>query len=103
MFRETTHLSEILEDSENDLITIFKYSSKCGSSDILKDKIKRNIEDGIIAKTIYIITVQDCPILSKKIEQFFNIKHESPQIIVIDKGKEIYSASHGSIDVKFIP
>ena len=105
LFHKTTHLSEILEESERQPVIIFKYSSQCKSSARLADKLKREMLNtrcltfGKPEPIIYQITVQTEPVLSEKIAEWFLIKHETPQIIVVDKGKVTYTAHHNEIDL----
>ncbi|KND51109.1 MAG: general stress protein [Parcubacteria bacterium C7867-003] len=100
MFKETAYISKILEDSENNPVIIFKYSSTCGSSSTLKEKLENAVKEKKIALPIYMITVQETPVLSKKIEEFFSVKHESPQIIIVNNGSVKYSASHNDINIE---
>ncbi len=98
-FQKTTHLSEILEKSETHPVIIFKYSSECRSS----DRVAVELEKLLAHKPhtpIYKITVQTEPALSKKVEEHFGIQHESPQVLVIHKGKVTYSADHNEISVE---
>lgn len=97
IFEKTTHLSEIIEKSEKDPVIVFKYSSKCGSSDVLMEKLKIAKENGKIKHLIFIVVVQDSPVLSGKIAQVFNIKHESPQIIILNNNQVTYKESHDNI------
>ena len=92
----TTHLSEILEESDKQPIIIFKYSNECGSSEVLKTKLeKKNL-----SIPIYLVTVQTEPVLSQKISEQFDIKHESPQIIILNKRKVTYRAHHNEIKIE---
>ncbi len=97
-FKETTHLTLIIEKSNIKPTIIFKYSNNCGSS----DRLKKEIESKKLKQEIYLVTVQNQPVLSKNISEWFNIKHETPQIIVLDHGKVIYSADHNQIDLSKI-
>ncbi len=97
-FHFTTHLSEILEKSDSEKVIIFKFSDSCLSSTRLENKIKETIHSSPIK--IYKVTVQTEPVLSKKIEEHFEIKHETPQIIVLEKRKVVYTAHHSSIKIK---
>ncbi len=99
-YKKTTHLSEILEDSEKNTVTIFKYSDDCNSSSRLADEIEKKIEEEKLNPTIYMVTVQTEPILSKRIEEWFGIKHESPQIISIRNGKVVYTDHHNNIKLE---
>lgn len=99
-FKKTTHLSEIIEESQTKRTTIFIYSDDCNTSSILADEIEKEVQTKKLKPTIYMVTVQTEPVLSRKVEEWFDIKHESPQIITLDKGKVIYTAHHKDIDVK---
>ena len=100
LFKRTTHLSSIIEDSEGKVVTIFKYSDDCGTSSRLADKIENEIVTRKLEPIIYMVTVQTEPVLSKKIEEWFDIKHESPQIITILNGKVIYTNHHNNINIE---
>ena len=99
-FKKTTHLSEIIEASDNGPVTIFIYSDDCISSSRLADQIEEEIKEKNIEPMIYMVTVQTEPVLSRKIEEWFDIKHESPQIITILKGKVIYTDHHNDIKIE---
>ncbi len=96
----TPHFSEILQNSENTAVIIFKHSNNCGASSDIEDMLKNGLKLEKIINPVYIVTVQDMPVLSRKIEEYFNIKHETPQIIIVNKGKVTYSKSHRSINIE---
>ena len=96
-FKETTHLSEIIEQSDQNPVIIFKYSNNCNSSSRLYKKLEKMKDDGALNFPIYLVTVQVQSVLSKKIEEHFEIKHQSPQIIILNKRKVVYNANHNSI------
>lgn len=102
IFHKTTHLSEILEKSESDKVIIFIHSSKCYQS----DKVKEHIEGAVLANKIknlvFLVVVQDHPVLSKKIEDNFGVKHESPQLLVVQNGKVLQTLNHDEIKLKDI-
>jgi bacillithiol system protein YtxJ len=50
----------------------------------------------------YFLDITEHPGLSEKVESEFNVKHASPQILIIEKQKCIFSATHGGVDVKKI-
>ena len=76
---------------------IYKHSNSCGTSTDTEKELTKNIKNKILNYPAYIVVIQEMPVLSKNIEQVLNIKHESPQVIVIEKGKVKYSASHTEI------
>ena len=93
-FRETTHLSEIIEESNIEPVIIFKYSNICNSSERLHNEFRQKIKEKKINNPIYLVTVQTEPVLSEKIAEMFGVKHESPQILILNKGKLTYTAHH---------
>jgi bacillithiol system protein YtxJ len=99
-FRKTSHLSEIIEASQKEPVVIFKYSSECGSSSRLKSAFEKCVEEKKEMLPTYLVTVQTQPTLSKNIAEMFEIKHESPQIIILSKGKVIHTAHHNDIKIE---
>lgn len=74
---------------------IFKHSRDCGQSrDILEDC---RLLIGHIP--VYMVTVQTTPALSEKIARYFDIQHETPQILLIEKDAVLYHASHRDISI----
>lgn len=98
-FLETTHLSQIIEESDKHPVIIFKYSNECASSTDLKKKMEFEMSKQKIKSPVYLVTVQIQKVLSGKIEEAFGIKHESPQIIILNKNKVTYTASHLKINI----
>jgi bacillithiol system protein YtxJ len=84
-------------------VIIFIHSNTCVISDDVEKTMAQAVNDKTIPYNIYIVTVQTHPNLSKKIEEHFEIKHESPQIIILNSGKVTYTAHHRDIHTdKFI-
>lgn len=102
LFKKTSYLSEILQASDKEPVIIYKHSNICVTSTNTEIEIAKNINDKIINYPVYIVVVQEMSVLSRNIEQLLNVKHESPQVIVIEKGKVKYAASHRNINMKDI-
>lgn len=99
VFKKTTHLSEIIEASDKQTVTIFIHSNNCNASSRIEEQIENEIDRSAAKPTVFMVTVQTEPVLSSKIEEWFDIKHESPQIITISKGKVLYTAHHDNINL----
>ena len=99
-FLKATSLTQILEESRVQPVIIFKFSSKCGSSTRLFKILEKKISEKILFAPVYKIIVQKQPVLSTKIAEWFNTKHESPQIFILNKGKVTYTAHHNNINIK---
>lgn len=83
-------------------ILILKHSNTNPDSAHALQKIRNAQSEKIIDKPINLVVVQENREISNNVEKELNIKHKSPQAIVISDGKAIYSASHENIDIKQI-
>lgn len=95
---EMDQLNEIVVESDENPVVIFKHSTRCIiSRTVLKNFEKAfDLEDKV--KPYFLDLLEFRPI-SNEIASLFNVTHQSPQLIVVKNGKAIYNASHDSIDV----
>lgn len=84
-------LDELFDVSKTKPIVLFKHSTTCPISANIFEEVSN------VDSTIFLVVVQESRELSKAIAEKTNIKHESPQAIVIRDGKPIYHASHYDI------
>ncbi|TGD81681.1 bacillithiol system redox-active protein YtxJ [Hymenobacter wooponensis] len=101
---QAEQLTDIVRESFEQPIIIFKHSTSCSISAAAKAKIERQWADSNLddAKLYYLDLLRFRPI-SNEIAEKFSIRHESPQLLVIQNGECRYDASHMSIrlsDVK---
>jgi len=87
----------LLADSFDAPVVIMKHSSTCGTSSYAYELIKRGFEDGTLTLPVYVLVVQVSRDLSNRIASAMNVRHESPQILVVSKGECVYHSSHFSI------
>jgi bacillithiol system protein YtxJ len=96
-------LEEIIEQSQERPILIFKHSTRCSISAMAWDRLKRNwkSEDEEKVSLFYLdlITYRS---ISNTLAELFQVRHESPQVILIHQGKAIYNASHMGIQYQEI-
>lgn len=97
-------LLDIVRESQEQPVLIFKHSTTCSISAAAKAKLERQWADAGLgqAKLYYLDLLRYRPI-SNEIAQKFNIRHESPQLLLIHHGECRYDASHMGIrlsDVK---
>ncbi len=90
-----SQLHEISQNSAQRPQVIYKHSTRCSISSIVKSRIDRNVApEGV--DFYYLDIIAHRPI-SNKLAQDYEIRHESPQVLVIQDGKCIYDESHTSI------
>lgn len=96
-------LDEIRQESKENPILIFKYSSRCSISQVALDRLERNWREtemtGVKPYFLDLITYRE---ISNRIAREFDVEHESPQILVIENEKSILDQSHMGIDYQVI-
>jgi bacillithiol system protein YtxJ len=90
-------LDEIVEISQNQPVVIFKHSTRCSISSTALSRFERAWGDTENA-AFYLDLIAYRPI-SLEIAEKFEIQHQSPQALVINKGACTYSATHWDISV----
>lgn len=101
-FQTEANWQEILAASQTAPQLIFKHSTRCSISSMVLNRFEASAlyqSDELTCWFLDLIAFRD---LSNLIAGETQVWHESPQCIVIDKGKVIYAESHGSIDAKAI-
>ena len=90
-------LNELKEFSIDNNILIFKYSPNCAVNYVVRNLLEREWNEGEMNMKTYLLDVISDKQISKLIESEFGIKHESPQVLILNKSKLLYSASHGKV------
>ena len=96
--RDSDHLDELLVDSGNQPLLLFKHSQSCGTSFEALDEILAHRADRADAVRYAMVTVQRDRELSNAIATRFNIRHETPQVILLRDGQVVWTASHFRIN-----
>lgn len=97
---ELTDKRQLDEISRNkNSVIIFKHSTRCHVSKFVKKEFE--IESILIPDNteIYLLNLLEFRSISNEIAQRWNVRHESPQVLVISNGKCVYHASHNHIQV----
>ena len=84
----TERLDELLSQSGEQPVILFKHSDTCSISARAYQEMTR------VEKRIAIVTVQKARALSNEIENRFGLRHETPQVLIVRDGKLTWSASH---------
>ncbi|RAW03045.1 bacillithiol system redox-active protein YtxJ [Pseudochryseolinea flava] len=96
-------LQELLQVSEESPVLIFKHSTRCSISRTALDRLERNWNENEVGHIkpyfLDLISFRD---VSNAIQDLLSVEHESPQLIVVQKGKATYHRSHFDIDYKHL-
>ena len=89
-------LEELLNRSEEGPVVIFKHSTTCSVSAAAYDEMRQFVGE------VCLIEVQRARELSKEVETKTGVRHETPQVIVIEKGKVVWNASHWKVTAQAV-
>ena len=91
----SSQLVKIKEDSFHNPQLVFKHSTRCYISKMVLNHFKLQHKKTI--RCYYLLDLLNYRNLSNQIVNDFNIKHESPQLLVIENNKCTLHFSHSSI------
>lgn len=93
-------LYSLIERSNSKPQVIFKHSTRCSISSMIKSRLeKSDTPDTIDFHYLDLIAYRS---LSDKIAEDLQVYHESPQVLLIKKGECIYDESHMAIRMEDI-
>lgn len=92
-------LVEIKEQSNQQPVLLFKHSTTCSISKTSLNRLERNWQEGELKGTkAYYLDLLTYRSISNEIAQLFGVEHQSPQVLIIQKGKSVFDRSHFDID-----
>ena len=96
--KDESQIEHIREESKNQPVLIFKHSTRCSISRAALDRLERNWETGSTkpAKT-YFLDLLSHRNVSNRLADYFNVEHQSPQVLILKDGKPTLVRSHLSI------
>jgi len=98
---------EILEEARNashqEPVVLLKYSNRCSLSSLTLDRLERSwIEDEMAVIKTYFLDLIAYRNISDLVEQIFDVRHESPQVLLIYKGECVFHTSHSAVTYQTI-
>jgi len=95
-------LNQLLDESENHPVLLFKHSYSCGiSAEALDELVDHLNSDGATVRYA-IVTVQTHRDISNAVSARLGIRHETPQAILVRGGKAVWTASHFRVNAAAI-
>ena len=98
---EISQLDEIVENSSNKTIGIFKHSTRCSISRFALKQFENeyNLEDKV---DLYFLDLLNHRDISNEIANRFQVMHQSPQLILVKNGVAVYDDSHSDIQAEVL-
>jgi bacillithiol system protein YtxJ len=92
-------LQALQTESVTTPVIIFKHSTGCSISRMVLDRLERNWkEEDLNGAKPYFLDLLSYRAISNQIADVFDVKHESPQVLIVREGKAVYHTSHYDID-----
>lgn len=92
-------LDQVIETSKEQPIVLFKHSTRCSVSHFVEKNLDRGWSEYGDLCDFYWLDLIQFRAVSNSIAERFEIRHESPQVLVLVNGKIIYHASHQGIHI----
>ena len=86
-----TALDNLLSDSKQKPVILFKHSNACPISARAYREMEK-LED------VNLLEIQAAPEISREVEKLTGVRHESPQVILLREGKAVWDASHFAVN-----
>lgn len=92
-------LETLRTESKDQPVLIFKHSTTCSTSQMALNRLERNWkEEEMSSVKPYYLDLHSYRAISRSIADFFDVEHQSPQIIVLKNGEVVLHRSHFDID-----
>lgn len=95
-------LNEIIASSNDVPVLIFKHSTRCSISSMVKSQFERKWNVSDTDCEVYYLDLIAHRDVSNEIETLTKVTHQSPQAIVLKNGLVVYHDSHNGIDTAAI-
>lgn len=88
----------LVQESMSYPIVVFKHSTRCSISSMAKSRLEYAQSEQ--SPKIYYLDLIAHRDVSDALASQWKVRHESPQVIVLAKGKVVYHTSHGRINME---
>ncbi len=97
---EAEQIDKIESESKDQCIMIFKHSTRCGISRMVLNNFEKEYDLTEEDHKMYFLDLLANRDISNLVAERFEVRHESPQLIIVKDGKVVHHASHHSIEVE---
>jgi bacillithiol system protein YtxJ len=93
-------LDKLVKESFSEQVAIFKHSTRCSISRMIKDRIERGMP--LNHMPVYYLDLLEYREISNAIASRLNVQHESPQLLILRNGICTSHASHNAIQPEML-
>ena len=87
-------LDRLLKTPDSRPLLLFKHSRTCGTSAQALDELLTHLDERGTDARYAIVTVQTHRDVSTAVAKAFGVRHETPQVLLIQDGRVVWNASH---------
>lgn len=98
VLNRTEQLHEIVENSKTKTQIIFKHSTRCGISRMAINQFKKDYKLSENEADLHYLDLLNFRAISNTVAEQFNVRHESPQLLIIKNGVVIAHDSHSGVN-----
>lgn len=95
-------LREIMENTKQKPALFYKHSSRCEVCTMVLNNFRAEWDKSADRCTLYFVDLLANRDVSNEIERVTGVAHQSPQVIVLNGDKIMYTATHSSISIDAI-
>ena len=102
--KDLQQLDTIIEQSKDvkfEKVAIFKHSTRCSISDMVKNRLEKSAVDKE-SFPVYYLDLIAYRNISNRIAELFDVEHESPQLLIIKDGICVEHASHTDVTAQML-
>ena len=94
---DINQLTDIDQNSISQPIIIFKHSTRCSISCMVKDRFERHWPADSKTENVFLLDLLNHRNISNEIAARYHVEHQSPQVLVIKNKQATYVANHNGI------
>jgi len=97
LLRDESQIGELSRNSFQRTQLIYKHSTTCGISSMIRRMLETLLAPYQTDADCYFVELPRFREVSRKVAEDFQLRHESPQLLIIRNGKVVAHESHGAI------
>lgn len=90
-------IAAIKEGSKGNAVLIFKHSTRCIVSKMVKKEFEQLFDESTSILKVYYLDLLNYRAISNALSEAFDVEHQSPQLLVIKNESAVFHASHQDI------
>lgn len=79
-------------------VAIYKHSSRCFVSSMARRRLEQHWDELPAGMPVYFLDILSHREVSREVARHYNVRHESPQLLLIRAGQCIRHVSHEGVD-----